>query len=271
MAEPGLKSNETTGVRLKLHPTTVPEWDRRDNAYSVLGGEKLQRASPEAEKRMLEETELTLPTVPVWSVLADFSKSASTPFGIEVMPEKKDRQYIYMKLSLGIMPGKKARIVHLRLFLDLEAEGGAGDVIAYDLFPRNEVETKEIMSGKASIDITKALKFIPLAIPASGPIVSALADSFGMKLDAPLSWSSTEIVLNAAGLQSSHIVWEVDDRAMKGQFTAYAIIQAPQKATIRMKACVVGEVREIGLLGKVKSVFKSQVESDPKLYTYPEA
>ena len=153
-------------------------------------------------------------------------------------------------------------LVRLRLGLDLQADGKKlEEVVAYDVFPKTEKEVKEIMSGKATLDVSKALKYITKLAAVISPLTAipaeVIGESFGFELNCPFQWTSEIVKLQASGPMSNPVQWDIDDSAIQNGFTGHIILRAPKSSNVHIAAKLAYELRSRGPIGWFWHDFKS--------------
>lgn len=248
---------ETTS--LELHPTSIPEWDAEDEMTSVLARERLVKASDAESREMLERTRLDLPLAINWKELLQFAEHRQTPLALTIPPDSSRYSFYLIDLPLNIMVINQ-HLARLRLRLDLEAPGvNADQLAAYDLFPRDESDTKTILTGEISLDVSKSLEFLTMKAPLTG--------GFGFKLALPFKWTTTHPRVQTSDRMSNPVEWYVTDESIENGFTSHVIIRAPRTATVTVDATLVCDVRRAGLLGRI---LKAHFETISRRYTLKE-
>lgn len=248
---------------LQLWPTSIPEWDAEDEMAGVLTDENLVKASDTESKEMLDAMQLKLPILIEQIKLIQYAQERKTPLGLAISPDSEHCDFYLIELPLSILVPKQ-RLVRLRLQLELKASGQKTEqVVAYDLFPNDQTDLKEIMTGEVNLDVSKALKFF-LVTTGAGAALAPLTEVFGLKLALPLKWASQYPRVQTSDRMSNPVKWDVTDNSIQNGFTGYVIIQAPEHSLVQVAATLWGEVRRAGLLGKV---LKAQYMSDTRTYT----
>lgn len=250
-------------TQLKLRPTSIPEWDAEDEMAGVLSDETLVKASDTESKEMLNAMRLELPKEIKQVKLLQYAQDRQTPLGQAISPDNKHYDFYLIELPLSILVPNQ-RLVRLRLQLELEAKRQKTEqVLAYDLFPNDQTDLKEIMTGEINLDVSKALGFCLVATGA-GAALAPLTEAFGLKLTLPFKWASQYTRVQTSDRMSNPVEWYVTDNAIQNGFTGHAIIRAPKQSLVQATATLFGEVRRAGLLGKV---LKAQYVSDTHTYT----
>jgi hypothetical protein len=241
-------------VRINIEPTSIPEWDKEDEMAGVLGGDELRKADDHQAKAMLDQISLELPTALNWVELIHYAQQHQTVGGLHIPPDSQKFSFYVIETPLSIILPGDQRLVRLRLILDLNAEhANSGDVLAYDVFPPNQVDVKKLASGEVNLDVSKALQFVLTA--AGAPQLGPLADCLGIKLNLPFQWTSTSVNLESSGRMSSRVQWYVTDDAIQNGFAPAAILRAPQGATVTVAAALAGEIRFRGMRGWFQTQF----------------
>ncbi len=241
---------------LELQPASIPEWDAEDAFAGVLAGETLVKADEAQAREMLGGITLDLPQQLAQTELVAYAAQRQTPLG-QIPADSARYDFHLVEAPLNILIADGLRLVRLRLRLGLHADGAAPEgAVAYDLYPKDESHQATILSGGVHLDVSKALKFVLAAIPATGP-AAPLADYLGFKLDLPFQWTSTYAQVQATGQGSDSLEWEVTDKAIQNGFTAGVIIQSPKGSAVRVTAALACELRRAGLLGHI---LKAQYE-----------
>jgi hypothetical protein len=242
-------------IDVNFTPTSVLEWKAEDMVSAVLG-EETRDASDAEKKKMLEEATLRLPDDIIPTELTGYAASNETPISPEVPTKTSDFSFYLIKIPVQILiPEENPRLERLRLTFEmLPKEHNGTKIIAYDMFPRTLTEEKVAKLGEVDIDISKALKFVPVLTP--------VADCLGIKLNFPLEWKTKEVNIQAAGLQSNPIDWYVKDKAIQNGFQGYAIIRVPREASVDISGSLVVEFIKDRSWGREKAQF----ESDKHVY-----
>jgi hypothetical protein len=92
---------------------------------------------------------------------------------VSVTPAAAGAAFGYLRSEIGmniILP--KGTIDELRFQVTLSQTGGAEDTFAADGFPNSSISTTSIVGGQIKIGISNAFKFIPVAGPAIGDLLS---------------------------------------------------------------------------------------------------
>ncbi|KKG06147.1 hypothetical protein [Methanosarcina mazei] len=247
---------------LQLQPTSILEWDAEDEVAGVLAYETLVKASDTESKEMLDAMRLELPRVIDHVKLLKYAKERQTPLDLAISSDRERYDFYLIELPLNILVPNQ-RLVRLRLQLELEASGQKTEqVIAYDLFPNDQIDLKEIMTGEVNLDVSKALGFCLVATGA-GAALAPLTEVFGLKLTLPFKWTSQYTRVQTSDRMSNPVEWYVTDNSIQNGFTGHVIIRAPKRSPIQVAATLVGEVRRAGLQGKV---LKAQYVSETRIY-----
>jgi hypothetical protein len=258
-------------LRIGLEPASMPEWDAEDELDTVLAEEAPVAADPATAKEMLEKMVVELPKALAWTELIGAATRHKVA-GLEIPhdgersdAERYDFYLSEIPLTL-IMPGDQ-RLVRLRLDLTFAADGKRSDeLLAYDLFPTTQVDVKTLMTGEASLDVSKALQFALVASGAGAPF-ALLAKSLGLNLSLPFKWTSNVVRVQSSGRMNNPISWYVTDSAIQNGFSAAAIVRVPKHTKFTVAATLLGDLREWRLLPLPrwwKAPFK---QPEPHTYT----
>ncbi len=246
-------------IRLRLEPTSVPEWDAEDALAGVLGGEQPAQAGQAQLQEELDKAVIELPRSLNPRPLTRHEPREESPLAATAGPDTVRHDFYLIEIPLTIITPGEQRLERLRLTLHLEAEGQRPeDVVAYDLFPRTQADVKTLMSGEASLDVSEALQ---LALKLSGPAGAAASPALkclGLKLSLPFKWTSTKITLQSSGPMSNPVQWYVTDQAMQNGFSATAIVRAPKRSSVSAAATLVGELWSKSAWGLLKVPFRHQ-------------
>lgn len=233
-------------VQLTGTPRKVNQWLMEDQAEAELDTRMRIMTTDEA-RQALEDNIVRVPENIVWKNMRDYAQTQQTPLKLELPPELNKYDYYLAQVPVNVLIGSNYRIVRLRLSLEFSAVRGSSKLItAYDYFPTRQVDTRTIMSGSASVDVSKALKFIP-------SVGTQLADALGLKLEIPFKWNSTSVKIKEVGKMSNPLVWDVYDTAISESFIGYVIIQAPKQTNVEIKPQIVWDLRKVivpGVLSK---------------------
>jgi hypothetical protein len=247
---------------LELQITNIPEWDAEDEFTSEAAGEVLIRASDTKSEEMLNAIRLELPRVIEQVKLLQYARERQTHLNLTIPPDCKHCDFYLIELPLNILV-PNLRMVRLRLRLELKAIGQVPEpIVAYDLFPNDRVDVRTIMTGEASLDVSKALKYILVATGA-GAAAAPLTECFGLKLDLPFKWTSTYSTIQTSDRLSNPVEWYVTDSSIQNGFTGNVIIRAPKHAQVKVIATLSCEVRKAGLAGRI---LKAQYITVPRTY-----
>jgi len=247
---------------LQLRSTSIPEWEAEDEMAAVLAYETVEKASDTEAKEMLDAMRLELPRVIDQVKLLEYAQEHNMPLDQAIIPDSKHYDYYLIELPLNILVPNQ-RLVRLRLLLELEAsKQKTEDIVAYDIFPNDQTDVKEIITGEVNLDVSKALGFC-LAATGAGLASVPLTEAFGFKLAIPFKWTSQYARVQTTDRMSNPLEWYITDSSIQNGFTGYAIIRAPKKSRVRVNATIAGEVRRADLLGKV---LKAQYMSDTCAY-----
>jgi len=221
--------------KVELVPKRIQEWEDED-LMAGTAAHGLEEADPDQAKEMLNEMTLELPVEILQTELVSYSKSLRTPLKLEIPPQG-DLNYFLIGIPLSFVLTDKVRMVRLNLELDLMPKK---DVVAYDIFPDNKVQVKDILSGDFSVDIAKALTFVTKA---------PIGDILNLKLEKPFNWTSQSIRIQCSGKMSNIVRWWVVAESMQNGFTGYVIMKAPKREAPRIKAILAVELRKAGMFG----------------------
>ena len=253
-------------TQLELEPTSVPEWDAEDELSSVLIGETLVKADNKQSKENLNKMRLELPKVIDQVKLLQYAKERQTPLALAIPPDSKNYDFYLIEIPLNILVIDR-RLVRLRLTLNILTAGQNSEpAVAYDLFPNDQSDLKTIMTGGATLDVSKALRYI-LAATGTGEAAAPIAECFGLKLDLPFKWTSEQALVQTSDRLSNPVDWYVTDGSIQNGFTAHAIIRAPKGCQVSVDSMLECEIRRTGLLGKI---LKAQYKSHPHTYSLKE-
>jgi hypothetical protein len=245
-------------LRIKLTPTSVPEWNAEDEVFDVLSSEAADTLDDTAVRTLLDETNIELPKALDWNELVSYAARRKTALeGVKLAPDGKRYDYYLIEVPLTLMVPAHLKLVRLRLELQLTgSDGTANDILAYDLFPNTQVDVKTLMSGNASIDVSKALQFVLLA---SGPTaaLAPAAKCLGLTLNVPFQWTSTVATITSSARMSNPVRWSLTDEAIRNGFSASVIARVPKDEKLSVKALLLGELRQTNPLGFSKTQFTS--------------
>jgi len=248
---------------LQLIPVTIPEWDDNDEMENVLSSEVLEKADEAECRKMLDAVRLEFPNVDDLPhvKLLEFAQQYKTPLELDLPPDIERYDFHLVELPLNILTPNH-RLTRLRIKLDFGVHNQqSAKAVAYDLFPKDQSDVKEIMNGGVKLDLSKALKFMLHAVGAGS--ASPLTDALEIKLDIPLKWRSAYTTIQTTDRLSNPVEWNITDNAIANGFTGYVIIQAPKDAEVSISAELNCELRKTGVLGKI---LKAQYRTD--LHTY---
>lgn len=243
-----------TKVRINVEPAAVPEWDKEDEMSAVLGGEELLKADDTQAKAILNQMSLELPAALDWIELVRYAQEHQALGGLKIPPDSNRFSFYAIETPLTIIVPGNQRLVRLRLVLDLHAEQAQPEeVLAYDVFPPTQVDTRKLATGEVNLDISKALQFVLTAVGAAQ--IAPVTDSLGFKLNLPFQWTTTSVKLQSSGRMSNRVQWYVTDDSIQKGFAPAAILRAPKGATVTLDATMAGELRFRGPRGWFKAQF----------------
>jgi hypothetical protein len=230
--------------KVELKPETIKEWAAEDLMRGTLS-KTLEDASAEQAESMLDEITLTFPGDILNTELVDYNAKLPNPLSLDVPADKDGFNYFLLVVPLNIVLTDKIRMVRLDLRLDMKPEKITKDpVVAYDLFPNDRVDVKEILSGKLSLDVAKALTFV--TIPIVGEILN-------LKLEMPFSWKSKTIQVQCSDRMSNPVRWYVKDESIQNGFTGYVVVRVPKNTDLNINATLAVELRKAGVLGGMQN------------------
>ncbi len=242
--------------RAELQPFNVEEWIAEDELRAPLDLEAIapfETADPAMAKQMLDETVINLPQALDWCELEAFAQKHQTLGGLLVEPSTKNYSFYSVEVPVSIILPGKQNLVRLRLELELLATGHEPkDVVAYDLFPKKQIDVTRILAGEVNVDISKGLEYV---LAAAAPALAPAAECLGLKVKAPFQWDSKKIVLQSSGRMSNPVQWYVLDQAIQNGFAPNAILRAPKGATVTVTTRLAGEVRVRDGLLRYKTQF----------------
>jgi len=246
--------------KLEFEPATIKEWNDEREAFGVLAGD--EESSENEAKTWMNEMQIELPQQLSYTELLKYAAKIHTPFGPDILTDSKNYDYYLIQVPLTIIVPVNKKLVRLRLGLDLQAEGKkSGDVVAYDVFPKTEKDVNEVMSGKATLDVSKFLKYITKLAGVMAPLTAipaaAIGESFGLNLDLPFKWTSEIVKLQASGPMSNPVQWDVRDSAIQNGFIGHIILRAPKGSKVHIAAKLAFELRGQGPIGSLWHDFKS--------------
>ena len=236
-------------VKVELRPEKIKEWAAEDQKKGMLS-KSLEDASAEQAENMLNEITLTFPSDILNTELVDYNAKLPNPLMLDMPIDKIGYNYFLIAVPLNIVLTDKIRMVRLDLRLDMRPQKSMKEpVVAYDLFPNDKVDVKEILSGKLSLDIAKALTFV--TIPVVGEILN-------LKLEMPFSWKSRSIEIQCSDRMSNPVRWYVKDESIQNGFTGYVVARVPKGTDLDINAVLAVELRKAGVLGGMqKATFRS--------------
>jgi hypothetical protein len=223
--------------KVELVPKRIQEWEDED-LMAGTAAHGLEWADSDQGKEMLNEMTLELPVEILQTELVSYNRSLQTPLKLDIPPQG-DLNYFLIGVPLSFVLTDKIRMVRLNLELDLMPKK---EVVAYDIYPDNEVQVKEILSGDFSVDIAKALTFVTKA---------PVGDVLNLKLEKPFNWKSQSIRIQCSGKLGNIVRWYVVAESMQNGFTGYVILKAPKGDEPRIKAIMAVELRKAGMFGHV--------------------
>lgn len=234
-------------MKVNLAPEKIKEWENEDLMAGTLGPDVKDASAAQAQE-MLKEISLNLPPDILKTELVDFNSKLQTPLSLDI-PPNSDFNYFLIDVPLNIVL-TEVRMVRLDLRLDMKPQAIVTEpVVAYDLFPNDKVDVKNILSGDFSLDIAKALTFVT-KIP--------FGDILNLKLEKPFSWTSQSITIQCSDRMSNPVRWYVRDESIQNGFTGYVIIRSPKKTSLDIDAILAVELRKAGLSGYIqKATYKS--------------
>lgn len=230
-------------IELNLKPFVELDWEIEDRLSGQLADEMVL-ATEEIAQEMFKELCFNLP-------------SHIEPRLLEggVAPDSDNFDFYSINVPLNILLPEGLNLVRLRLKLDLKVQtnDATKSVFAYDLFPPDKYEVKDIDLGKVSVDISKLLKYV----------CPPIGEGLGLNLSFPIKWKYQFLSIKTTDRYSNPVQWEIKDKAILNSFNALAIIQVSKGTNVTVDASVAGEVRKSGLLGKI---IKARFISDTSTY-----
>lgn len=130
-------------------------------------------------------------------------------------------EYDYLESEIGmniILP--KGNIAEMRFHVTLLPEDR---VVAVDGFPRDVIETKEIVGGKIKIGISKAFKFIPVVKTYIGELLEIELNPWEFKLG-----SIKSVKVDFSGGLTSRPEWYFKKDGIKNELRVALIIKKPK-------------------------------------------
>lgn len=240
---PESKNSQTRSEKLELVPKKVREFTDDDRRYATLSSD-IELADDEMARKMLNEITIELPNTIMETNLLDFNQSLTTPLKLDFKP-KANLNYYLIGVPINIMLPDHTEMMRFVLKLDMKSAGKGEDAPrAWDLCPRDQANTKEILSGSASIDVGKALKFIPV-------VGTPLTDVLTLKLDVPFSWKTTTVMVQCSNVMSNPVKWYVKDQSIQRGFIGYVIIEAPKQTHIDIDANLAVEIKKTDLISRL--------------------
>ena len=219
-------------TKLEFQPASIPDWEAEDAMFEHLG-DGLENADGAQGKKILDANDLRLEEMDQCN-LRDYNAKRPTPLGLEIPADSRDFDFYQIAVPVTIITPHD-RLVRMALKLEFQADGDS-EAIAYDLFPTARWDAKDVNLGDFSVDVAKALTFVPGA----GKV---LADCLGLKLDIPLKWTCKHLSIQTSNRMSNPVRWNVKDEQIGGGFTAYAIVRAPRDTRVTIAASMECEVR----------------------------
>lgn len=255
---------------LTFHPVDVPEWEDEDDFAGFLAEPPLLVDDEATAREMIRGVLVKLPDALGHRDLGQYAAQRTTPLGVALDPDTDHSDYHLIEIPATLVVPEDRQIARMRLALDLKPVGGAegAQALTYDLFPVTQFKQNEHNLGTATIDVSKALRFVVPALIAiggvPGAIAGAAADCLGVTLTMPLKWTSTEAVIQSSNRNLTTIDWYIRDTAIAAGFDGYAIIQVPRGAGFTVTGRMRIELRRSGPLGRIQ---KARYESDFQEYT----
>jgi len=246
--------------RLVLSPN--PEWDAEDEIRGVLSVDAPEAADPEEAERIFRQSTIKLPDALDWVELVSYARKRA--FDAVALPEHVDEySFFSAEVPITAIVQNNQRLERLRLDLEFRIDGvRTNQVVAFDLFPTNETDIHEIMSGEATIDIGDGLRYLLMATPAA-PLANALK-CLKLNISIPFKWTSETATVESSSRMTNPTMWYVRDEAIRQGFSPSVVIRAPKQGKLTVRATLSGDLRQRGLLGKmVKAQFKS---FEPRTY-----
>jgi hypothetical protein len=225
---------------IQFESAEVADWEAEDQLAGRLAA-LVDVADPVQAEAMLKEVRLEIPDVIDHTELTRFSAQRGTPLAESLAPDIERFDYHLVEFPLTILvPDGTVQLVRLRVRLEIDA-GPAAPAVAYDLFPRDDWSVVTHDVGQLSVDVAKALTFV----------CPPLGDALGLKLSVPVRWTSTSVRIRTSDRLSNPVEWYVTDRSINQGFTAYLIARAQKGANVRLRATVLCQLRQPGLVGRL--------------------
>ena len=221
--------------QVELVPGTIPEWEAEDAVKGVFGGEDSEASVDE----LLNKTRIELPRA---IVHYDLRKKSEKIGDLEVPETSREMDFYYVRVPVNIVLGPDVKMT--RLALEVGLSPGA---CAFEMFPKDATEVKEIVSGQISIDISKALAFV---LAATAPVAAPLAGCLGIEVQKPFAWQSTTVRIETSDEMSNPALWRVYDKSILSAFVGQMIVQTPEGEPVRLTTRLACSLKKKGLFGK---------------------
>ena len=230
---------------VSMRPGEVPEWD----AEEMLSGSLAEEVWPANEiqaREMLNDLRIELPDTLQHTDLVAFAGERATPLDETLRPSTTDNSFYLIGLPVPLVVPEDRRLVRLRLRMGLPDRS-----VAWDVFPRTEWVTDEHQIATATLDVGKALTFV---FPAVG-------QALGLKLEAPIHFTTTHARVQSTGPNSNPVDWLLDGDQVRAGFTAWLILCGPRHEKLDVSVRLACELRRSGVLGHLlRATFVSDEE-----------
>ncbi len=150
--------------------------------------------------------------------------------------------YYVVELGVNILTGQEYSIPEFLLSVGLRADSQESTAaVAHDLFPKDVIKRVEIVSGKISLNLSKALTFIPSPW---GKVASEIASEILPIEINPIefNWSYDKYEIDAAGRNNYRIYWKIYKTKNVQAFNPLLTVRA-KKTAKRISARVTARYR----------------------------
>ena len=154
--------------------------------------------------------------IPASSDLSDFIKQTLQYF-----------DYYKVELGLNVILEANESIPALMFEVDLKSDGaGVNDVTAFSIAPNDTIQKINIVSGKVSLGLTKALTLIP------GPIGKTISGLLNIDLNPwEFQWNMSKCQIDAAGEKNHEVYWKLYKTNTVQGFKPTLILKAKKGVT----------------------------------------
>jgi len=113
--------------------------------------------------------------------------------------------YYLAELGLNVATGREAKVPALLFRVNLWGDTQERtDVTAFDVMPKDEVKEVQIVGGKISVGLTKALELV------AGPVGKLAAQFLTLELNPwEFSWKYKRYMIDVSGTKNYHVLWKI--------------------------------------------------------------